>query len=308
MQLKYSFKKEISHFIRTFRMIGVIIAIMSFAISNPMMFKFTGTVLNEFSGDPDDSKPSFTASIVKTAASFSQNEDISASDIFGEMDISEIADYYNDAGTMFSTTILTFAVYGLLITMLILMSASGGEQKKRAMIVPMCSGLDYQNYLLPKFLIYPVFVFAVTFLSSLTAGGLCNAMFEFNKITPVNMLMSSLMMSVYMAFIVCVFMSLGLCTSRPGIMAPVVFVGQMFLDSVLSAMKITKYQPFALLSYCSSINASPEKGGVVLADEAVSIMVSIALCIVISVLMYFLALGVLKAKKIDNTEENRPEF
>ena len=302
MQLKYSFKKELSHFIRTFRMAGVILAIMSFAFSNPLMFKFTSVVMNGLAEETDGGRPSFTAS-------FSQNgQSPSASDIFSEMDISEIANYYNDAGTMFSMTIVSFAVYGLLITMLILMSASGGEQKKRAMIVPMCSGLDYQNYLLPKFLIYPTFVFAVTFLSSLTAGGLCNVMFELNKIKAENMLLCSLMMSVYMAFIVCVFMSLGLCTSRPGIMAPVVFIGQMFLDSILSAMEITKYQPFALLSYCNLLNISPEDGGVILSEEAASIAVSIALCVVISVLMYFLALGVLKAKKIDNTEENKPEF
>lgn len=302
MQLKYSFKKELSHFIRTFRIAGVILAIMSFAVSNPLMFKFTGVVMNELAGDPEGGKPQFTASVLQTG------QTPSTSDIFGQMDISEIADLYNDAGMMFSTTIVTFATYGLLITMLLLMSACGGEQKKRAMIVPMCSGLDHQNYLLPKFLIYPVFVFAVTFLSSLFAGGLCNAMFELNKVKLENMLLSSLMMSVYMAFVVCVFMSLGLCTSRPGIMAPVVFVGQMFLDSFLSAMKITKYQPFALLNYCNLINMSPEEGGVILSEEAASIVVSIALCVVISVLMYFLALGVLKAKKIDNTEENKPEF
>lgn len=302
MQLKYSFKKELSHFIRTFRMAGVILAILSFAFSNPLMFKFTGIVMNELTGDSESGKPSFTAS-------FLQNEQSpSTSDIFGDMDLSEIADMYNDAGMMFSTTIVTFAAYGLLITMLILMSASGGEQKKRAMIVPMCSGLDYQNYLLPKFVLYPAFVFAVTFLSSLIAGGLCNAMFELNKITMSNMLLCSFMMSVYMAFVICVFMSLGLCTSRPGIMAPVVFVGQMFLESFLNAMGITKYQPFALLNYCNGIPANSGDGGIILSEEATSIVVSIVLCVVISVLMYFLALGVLKAKKIDNTEENKPEF
>lgn len=305
MQLKYSFKKELSHFIRTFRMAGVILAILSFAFSTPLMFKFTGIVMNELVGDQDSGKPSFTAS-------FSQNgqngQSPSASDIFGDMDISEIADYYNNAGTMFSLTVVEFAAYGLLITMLILMSASGGEQKKRAMIVPMCSGLDYQNYLLPKFLIYPLFVLTVTFLSSLIAGGLCNAMFEQNKITMSNMLLCSLIISVYMAFVVCVFMSLGLCTSRPGIMAPVVFVGQMFLDSFLSAMGVTKYQPFALINYCNVIPASPEDGGINLSEEATSIVVSMVICVIIAVLMYFLALGVLKAKKIDNTEENKPEF
>lgn len=304
MQLKYSFKKEAAQFIRTFRMIGVIIAILSSAVSYPMMFKFTGMVMDNMTGGGDGNSQQFTAS-------FSQNEQAPSSSsggLFSDIDFSEMADTYNDAGIMFATTLVTFAAYGLLITMLILMSAAGGEQKKRAMIVPLCSGLDYQNYLIPKFVIYPLFVFAVSFLCALMAGGLCNAMFRLNHISLANMALSALMISVYMAFIVSVFISLGLCTSRPGIMAPAVFVGQMFLDSLLTGIGVTKYQPFALLSYINSINVSVENGGVDTFEEAASIMVSIALAVVIAVLMYFLALGVLKAKKIDNTEENKPEF
>ena len=190
--------------------------------------------------------------------------------------------------------------------MLILMSAAGGEQKKRAMIVPMCSGLDYKNYLIPKFVMYPLTVFVVTFFSSLTAAGLCNIMFTVNKVSGINILMCSLIMSVYMAFMVSVFLSLGLCTSRPGIMAPVVFVGQMFLESLLNGLGITKYHPFAMPGYVNSLPAVGNEN--MLFDDAASIIVSMLICIVISVLMYFLALGVLKAKKIDNQEENRPEF
>lgn len=305
MQLKYSFKKEIAQFIRTFRMIGVIIAILSSAVSYPMMFKFTGMVMDNVAGGGDGSSPQFaTASF----AQIGQASSGSAGDLFSDIDFSEMADMYNDAGMMFATTLVTFAAYGLLITMLILMSAAGGEQKKRAMIVPLCSGLDYKSYLIPKFVLYPTFVFAVSFLCALMAGGMCNAMFRLNHISIVNMALSALMISVYMAFIVSVFISLGLCTSRPGIMAPAVFVGQMFLDSLLTGIGVTKYQPFALLSYINSINVSVENGGVDTFEEAASIMVSIALAVVIAVLMYFLALGVLKAKKIDNTEENKPEF
>ncbi|MGN0679371.1 MAG: hypothetical protein ACI4JS_06895, partial [Oscillospiraceae bacterium] len=45
-----------------------------------------------------------------------------------------------------------------------------------------------------------------------------------------------------------------------------------------------------------------------LAEKAPAIIVSAAIAIVISVLMYFLALGVLGAKKTDNQAEKEPEF
>lgn len=298
MQLRYSFKKEWSQFFRTFRLWGIIIAIFSFAISNPLMFKFTSVVMNELANNMDE----FQASITQTAQS-SPADNLNG--MLGGMDISDMVDMYNDAGMMFSTTLVTFAAYGLLITMLILMSAAGGEQKKRAMIVPMCSGLDYKNYLIPKFVMYPLTVFAVTFLSSLTAAGLCNIMFTANKISGSNILLCSLIMSVYMAFMVCVFLSLGLCTSRPGIMAPVVFVGQMFLESLFNGMGLTEYHPFAMPGYVNRITAA---GYEIESGEMISIFVAILICIIISVLMFFLALGVLKAKKIDNQEENKPEF
>lgn len=296
MQLKYSFKKEWSQFLRTFRLWGIIITILSFAVSNPLMFKFTSAVMNQLADNMGESQ----AAITQTAQA-SGNLD----SIMGELNFSDMAEMYNDAGMMFSTTLVSFAAYGLLITMLILMSAAGGEQKKRAMIVPMCSGLDYKNYLLPKFLMYPLTVFAVTFLSSLAAAGLCNVMFPKNKVTAANMMLCSLIISVYMAFMVTVFLSLGLCTSRPGIMAPVVFVGQMFLESLLNGMGITEYHPFAMPGY---VNRITEAGYEISSSEGISLLVAILICVVVSVLMFFLALGVLKAKKIDNQEENKPEF
>ncbi len=299
MQLKYSFKKEWSQFFRTFRLWGIILAIFSFAVSNPLMFKFTSVVMNELS----DNMGQQTAMISQTAQTSSPDD---LNGMLGGMDISDMVDMYNDTGMMFSTTLVSFAAYGLLITMLILMSAAGGEQKKRAMIVPMCSGLEYKNYLIPKFVMYPLIVFAVTFLSSLTAAGLCSLMFTANPLSGVNIIVCSLIMSVYMSFMVSVFLSLGLCTSRPGIMAPSVFVGQMFLESLLNGMGLTKYHPFAMPGCVNNLTMAGNENMVF--DDAASIIVSIVICIVISVLMYFLALGVLKAKKINNQEENKPEF
>ncbi len=297
MQLKYSFKKEWAHFSRTFRMWGVIIAILGFALANPMMFKFVATFLG---GSASEDPTTSAISVINQAASDSSDG------LTGGIDIEEAKVMYSDAGLMFSVTLSSFASYGLLVIMLILMSAAGGEQKKRAMIVPMCSGLEYKNYLLPKFVIYPLFTFAVTFLSSFVAGGLCNSMFPNNKVSAGGMFLSALDISVYMVFIVCVFLSLGLCTSRAGAMVPCIFLGQMLVESLLNGLGLVRYHPFALLSYIS--------GGFITSplypfeEEIPSFITAMALSLVICVLMYFLALGVLKAKKINNQEDIAPEF
>ena len=306
MQLKYSFKKEWSHFSRTLRIWGVIAAILGFAVANPLMFKFMAVIMNEvMPGISDGSDaPAFSQASISVMAA--QASDNGGGSIFGSIDISGALSMYSDAGMMFSVSLASFATNGLLVIMLLLMSAAGGEQKKRAMIVPMCSGLEYKNYLIPKFVIYPLFTFSISFASAIIAGSLCNSMFENNKISVGRILLTSLDMSVYMMFIVCVFLSLGLCTSRPGIMVPSIYLGQMLVESLLNGLGMLRYHPFALLGYVDSgIITSSEYP---FEDEAASFITAIILSLVICVLMYFLALGVLKAKKINNQKEIEPEF
>ncbi|MDE7398412.1 MAG: hypothetical protein K2N06_02685 [Oscillospiraceae bacterium] len=292
MQLKYSFNKEWIHFWRTGRFWGILGGIIAFAFTYPLMFKFMDFAMEQMQ------QPS---AIVQTATAAIQDGTGTAADenIFGDM-----AGMYSDGGMMFATSIIGLSTYSLLIVMLVLMSAAGGEQKKRAMIIPMCAGLKYENYLLPKFVIYPLVVLVETFLCSLLSGALCSAMFEINPPTAGNIVLSSALMAVYMAFITAVYLSVGLCTSRPGVMTPVVFLGQTILQSILEGFRLTDYHPFALTTMISRINS----GEFDLAENLASIMVSVALAVVISVMMYFLALGVLKAKRVDNQSEEKPEF
>lgn len=293
MQLKYSFKKEWAQFWRTGRFWGVLAGIIAFAIFNPLMFKFTGIIMEQVQ-QSSNSAPTAAIEFQDGAGN-----DFSA-DIFGDM-----ASMYSDGGMMFATSLVGLASYSLLIVMLLLMSAAGGEQKKRAMIVPMCAGLKYENYLLPKFVIYPLIVLIETFLCSLISGAICAVLFSEN--TPIfgNIVLSSALMAVYMAFITAIYLSVGLCTSRPGVMVPVVFLGQSILQSLLEGFGLTDYHPFALITMISRINSGD---GFVLSDNIASIAVSVGLAIVISVMMYFLAFGVLNAKKIENQAEIKPEF
>ncbi len=225
--------------------------------------------------------------------------------MLGDMGMGDILELYSDAGIMFCTSISTFSGAPLIVIMLLLMSTAGGEQKKRAMIVPMCSGLQYKNYLLPKFVIYPLTIFATTFLASMTAGGLCNLMFENNKISSGMVALISLLISIYIAFIISVYFSLGLCSSKPAVMVALVYVGQMIISTLLNGMGLTDYQPFALLN---ATGGTMVMEGFDLEAKIPSLIVSAVLAIAISVAMYFLALGVLGAKKTNNRAENEPEF
>lgn len=292
MQLKYSFNKEWIHFWRTGRFWGVLGGIIAFAFTYPLMFKFMDFAMGQMQQQ---------SAIVQTATAAIQDGTGTVADenIFGDM-----TGMYSDGGMMFATSVVGLATYSLLIVMLVLMSAAGGEQKKRATIIPMCAGLKYENYLLPKFVIYPLVVLVETFLCSLLSGALCSSLFEINPPTAENIVLSSALMAVYMAFITAVYLSVGLCTSRPGVMTPVVFLGQSLLQSLLDGFGLTDYHPFALTTMISRINS----GEFDLSENLTSIMVSIVLAVVIAVMMYFLALGVLKAKRVDNQSEEKPEF
>ena len=301
MQLKYSFKKEWSHFTRTGRLFGIIAAIFSFALSQPLMFRLMGAVmemvdLNTESGADSSIFAALSGGMTASAGT----------DPFGGMNIGmdEIMSVYSDAGMIFASCISTFSGLSLLIVMLILMAASGGEQKKRATIVPMCSGLEYKNYLIPKFVIYPLFAFVLTLISVVTTGYLCNALFPENHISDEVIFLCAAMYAVYVLFALCVYMSIGLCTSRPGVAAVMVFVGQSLIQSLFLGMGLTDYNPFTLVMLPTYMTMEEFD----LAASMPSILVGMGISVIVAVMMFFLALGVLGAKKIDNTDEEKPEF
>ena len=296
-QLRYSFKKESAQFFRTFRFWGIVLAIFGFAIANPLMYKMSGILFSQLNNNQQ-----YTTMTIQTSA-IADSEN-SLDDLLGGMGIGDMAEMYSRADSTLSLSLVSFSTYSLLIILLVMMPMAGGEQKKRAMIVPMCSGLKFKNYLIPKFVIYPLTVFALTFLGSLTAGGMCNSLFEVGRVSFGMVALGSLLISIYLAFITAVYLSLGICTSRPGVMAGAVFIGQLFLRSMLEGMGLGDYQPFTTVTVVAGLFAP----GYDLDAKMPSILVSVGLSVVIGVLMFFLALAVLGAKKIDNTEEEKPAF
>ncbi len=297
MQLKHCFKKEWSQFTRTFRLLALILIFFAMFMSYPALFGFAGSILNKdfLESPPIEESAAVSLGTVKT----------SANDIMSEIDMDAMVKMYSDAGLMFGTTVVMTLSSCVLVAMLLFMSAAGGEQKKRAMIVPLSSGLKFKNYLIPKFTIYPLFSFAITFLCTTFAGVACNIIFPNNHVKTENMIVAALLAGIYVMFIITVHLSLGLCTSRPGIMAAAIYVGSSIVQSLLQGFGITEYHPFAITSMIGDILMLPEYS---FADNMMNIVITITVALVVCIVMFFLALGVLNAKKINNREEIKPEF
>lgn len=296
-QLKYSFKKESAQFFRSFKLLGILLAIFGFALMYPLMSKMMGVILGEMNN--------MEMPQVGTAAIQSETASLAEANADG-LGLGNIAEVYGSASSVFSLSLISLATYSSLIIMLVMMKPAGGEQKKRAMIVPLCCGLQYKNYLIPKFVIYPLSVFAVSFLGGLTAGGLCSSMFKNDAIHAGTIALASLMIGVYMAFVITVYLALGLCSSRPGVMVGVVFLGQMLLPSLLGAIGLSDYQPFSLLNLISALSA-PNAGDII-SENLTNILVSSVIAIAIGVLLFFITLAVLNGKRVDNRQEDKPEF
>ncbi len=286
-QIKYGFKKEWSQYTRTFRLGGVILGIFSFALADPLMYKLVNVMMQLIAEMPGTT----SASVNISAGGYGEAMEIAA----GAM---------NDAGMIFAVTMSEFCATSVLIVMLILMSASGGEQKKRATIIPSCCGLKYMNYLIPKFILYPLSVFVITFVSTLCAGGLCNMLFDDNKISVGIMFLGAFLTSVYVMFTITVYMAIGLCTSKPGLVTVFIYIGTSLVMVILQSLELTGFNPFTLRII---IAGSLTSVGFSLSDNAASIIVGVVLSFVIMVMMFFLTYAVLNAKKINNRED-KPEF
>lgn len=281
MQIKAGFIKEWLHFTRTFRLGGVILATVSFAIADPLMYWFLSMLLGAVSGT--------TGSVSFTGADI----------------LSGAADMFNSSAIMYCMTLSEFCGTSLLIIMLVLMSPSGGEQKKRATIIPSCSGLDMRCYLVPKYVIYPLTVFAATFLSCCIAGGICMALFDGGMALESGMmLLSALLCGIYAAFFITVYMSIGLFTSRPGLVTVFMYIGMSLVDVILTSLDLSDFQPLTLKSLVTGRMFGSD---FVLADNIANIAVSVLLSFVIGAMMFFLTLAVLRGRKINNRVD-KPEF
>lgn len=294
--LKTGLKKEIMYLGRTGKLIGIIVAMLVFAIMDGLMLKATGAMMSSMSttmqqqiGElPDEVSESKEANELAEIT----NSMSTMTSMFDNM----------SASTVLYSTIADISGLGILITLLVIKSACGGEQKKRSIIIPRCAGLTPKMYILPKFILYPAIIFILSVISVLIASVMSQLLFE-GSILFENILIAGVTLGIYLAFVMTVMLTLGICTEKPGISVIIVLVAINIVPSLLSAYRVDRFNPFALPALVSG--AVTAEGSAFASLDILNFWVSVGTTLVISVVLYFVTLLALNAKEVRN-EGNEP--
>lgn len=286
--LKVGIKKELMFFTRSFKLGGIIIAAIAFAVLSPLMMKLSGVMIGSIdTADADDLKSG-------NYTELSYTENLSAEPMSFDSDLFSLFEDENLAymGVLSSFGDLTNTL--LLVFMIVTMYSAGGELKKRSMIIPLNAGLSTRLYVLPKYLVYPtaaaVIAFGGVLLSALTTllvfGGSYSPDIS-------GLLLTALAAAVYDAFIITLYFTLGLCTARAGIATIILFGGSAILSVLFTSFGADKFHPFALKDLAQEMLAEGER-------DYVNLLGSIGVTLLIMLLCYFVTVFVISAKKTDN--------
>ena len=294
--LKTGLKKEIMYLGRTGKLAGVIMAMLIFALLDGLMLKATGAMMSSMS-------TTMQQQVEQISENAGESEEINElSDITNSMSTMTSVFENMSAATVLFSTISDVSSLGILITLLVIKSACGGEQKRRSIIIPRCAGLTPKMYILPKFMLYPLIIFVLAFISVILASVMSQLLFE-GAILFENVLVAAVTLGVYLAFVMTVMLTLGICTEKPGISVIIVLVAINILPSLLSAYRVDRFNPFALPGLVGS--AVTAESSAFASMDMLNFWVSIGATLIISVILYFVTLLALNSKEIKN-EGNEP--
>lgn len=288
MEVISGLRKEMMFFLRGGRFAIVLVVMIALAVMSPLLFGAMSSMMTAMK----DAMPDGTYS--ELADEFTS---------FSAADIS----MYN---------VEYIVSYGSIIMLFILKGAAGGEQKKRSVIIPQCSGLTPERFALPKYLLYPFTVFLVSFLAVLlgswTAGIMFPGSLDWSMIA-----LSAACSGVFLAFSTCMQLCVGISTGKPNIAIIIVLAMQMFLPTLLGIFRVDRFNPLSLSSIAlSAARASGESTSSLMAAieqtssstndlSFLNIVVSLGTAIVISTLLYFVTIFALHTKEVHN-EGNEP--
>ena len=307
--LKNGLKKEFMLFSRTGKLIGVILVILIFSVMDPIMFKGMGAMVGAMANSIPEGSGAELTEYMQTVK-----------------DMASMFDSFS-ASYLVATSIAEVTGLGLIILMFVLMSAAGGEQKKRSVIIPQCAGLTPAGYIAPKFLIYPLSALLLSVLGVYLSAGVSSLLFggslDMGKIS-----LAALCLGVYMAFISVLQLTIGICTGKPGVSVIIVIIATSIIPMILSSFRVDRFNPFALAGIASNaaISAGGEAAGAVSEGatgsfasisammeslsasaevDGLNTAVSVGVTVVISVILYFMTLFILTARQVKN-DGNEP--
>jgi len=271
LQTKAGFKKEALAFFRTSKFLIIALVILGLGTLSPLLITAMGSLMD------------------------------SMSDLYDEMgmDVSDMTTILTSSTSIgVSSTVGDITGIGLMVFLLLIMKAAGGEQKKRTVIIPRSAGLRSFGYIFPKFIIYPLSAFVLAIISMFISWGISYLVFDYNDITFSGVLLGGVLSGVCMMFYVCFHLALGTATGKAGMSAAVCIGASMLLPNIF-ALTTTEYMfnPFALDVLARTIVLQPYVSGGQMRDIAATIAFALALM----VLAYLIALFAQNARKIDNS-------
>lgn len=220
--------------------------------------------------------------------------------IYDEMgvDIGNMTDFLSSTSSIgITSTISDISSVGLIVFLLLINSAAGGEQKKRNVIIPQTSGLGSFSYLFPKYIIYPLAAFCLTVLALLLSWVVSTAVFDISDVTLGQAALAGVLTGAGIMFYVCFHITLGTATGKAGMSAAVCISASLILPGVFSASGSNSlFNPFSMSSLATTVVYQPELSGAETRDIIITIIFAIAL----AVASFYIALFAQNAKRIDN--------
>lgn len=271
MQIKASFRKEILAFFRTNKFLIVAIVIIGWAIVSPLIIVGSVALLEAM-------EPLYDAI----------GMDISA--MTGMLDATTVS-----MGVY--TGITNTTQVGLIVYLLLINSFAGGEQVKRSVIIPRSSGLRNFCYVFPKYIVFPAAAFFLTVIGAFASWGISALVYDVHDVAAMGVLLGGALAGISMMFYVCCHLTLGTATSKPGMSAAVCITAAMLLPDIFSFSGADLiYNPFTL----NYLGASLVHETAMLYYQQLDVIMSVVVAFVLMLILYFIALFVQNAQKVDN--------
>ena len=218
------------------------------------------------------------------------------SDIYEEMgmDITVMtAELTSTASIGVTNAVSGLTGIGLLVFLLLINSFAGGEQKHRSIIIPQSSGLEVFNYLLPKFIIFPLAIYVFTLVGVIVSSGVSGMVFDYNDVIGENVAVAAAIAGLYNMLYVCLHLTLGTTTGKAGMSAAICIVASFILPEIFMIVDtVPAYNPLTMNITAVMIAAGSEIRSGLFAGVVITVFIMVA--------VFLIALFVHSAKKVDN--------
>ena len=271
MQIRASFRKEFLAFFRTKRFLVIALFYIGWSILGPLFIRGIGGMMDSLSPVYDE---------------------------YG-MDVSKMTEALGSAVSLgVASTIAQLSQLGLIVFLIQINSAAGGEQKKRAIIIPRSAGLRSFAYIFPKYIIYPLTALVLAVAGAFVSYGISLALFDKNDVYSGGILFAGLLTGVSLMFYVCAHLTLGTATSRSGMSSAVCIIASLMLPGLFAALGSSEiYNPFTLTLLAGSVIYRETPADIVPVDIISTVIIAVGIMLI----LFFIALFVQNAKKIDNS-------